>query len=185
MRRAMSLIELLFSIVIITVVFMVVPRILSISNRSMQLQIKQEALFDAISLTFLLAKLPWDQNTTNTNGAILDADGVECNATTGYRVGGFRGSRNCIGYPNTPPDDSVNDCDDLDDYNDKSCYEENTTGGHLAYHLNVSINRDKDIKHLVVEVNVSKEGRLGKFDSKFFFDSYNLGWVHINRRAWQ
>ncbi len=185
MRRGMSLIELIFTMLIISVIFMVVPRLISVTNRSMQLELKEEALFDAISLSFLLSTLPWDQNTTNTNGAILKAGGVECNASTGYRTGGFIGSRNCIGYANTPPDDKVNDCDDLDDYNDKSCYEDNTTGGHLPYNLKVTIRRNKDKKHLIVEVNTSNSGRFGKFDSKFFFDSYNLGWVHINRRVWR
>ena len=183
----MTLIELIFAVVIIAVVFMVVPRLMSVSSRSMQTSIKEEALFDAVSLIHLISSLPWDQETIDSEGKILDADGVECNATTGYRIGGFIGSRNCIGGPYSV-DDAVNDCDDIDDYNVSACYEgeSNTSGGLMPYHLNVVVNRDEDNKSIVVEVNTTPEsaGRLGVFSASFFYHSYNLGWVQINRRAW-
>ncbi len=184
MKQAMTLVELIFSIIIIATLFIVIPKLLIVSNRSMQFSIKEEALFDAITLSHFLSHLPWDQKTIDTDGSILQADGVECNATTGYRIGGFVGSRNCIGHPNVLPSNAIDGCDDLDDYNDSTCYQDLTIGGHLPYHLHVIVTRDKDKKHVSVEVNAS-DGRLGRFSSHFFFDSYNLGHLQINRRLWQ
>ena len=194
MRRGLSLIELIFSIIIVIIVFGVIPKILQVSNRSIQTQIKQEALFDAISLVNLIIKLPWDRNTSENDGSILNADGVLCDKDTGYRPGGFVGSRSCIegiknndGEVPTPNDEVQADCADIDDYNDASCYGGDTTsGGLMPYNIKATINRDKDRKHIVVEVNATNEdeSRIGKFKAQFFYDSYNLGWIQINKRAW-
>lgn len=100
MRKALSLIELVFTIVIIALVFTVIPKIVFALNKSDAFAIKQDALFNGVTLMQMISKLNWDENSAETND-ILDTQGssnFECNATTGsgfYRVGGFVGSRNC------------------------------------------------------------------------------------------
>ena len=49
MRRAMTLIELIFAMVIVAVVFMVIPRILFVANKSHQLGMKEELIRGKIS----------------------------------------------------------------------------------------------------------------------------------------
>ncbi len=183
MRRGLTLIEMVFAIVIIAVVFMVVPRILHLSTRTTQLTIKEDALFDAMTLTSLIASLPWDQNTTESNGKILDAGGVECNTTTGYRIGGFVGSRNCIDGPYGVVDAPDGQCDDISDFANKACYSD-ITGGRVEYNLTTTIQRVADTKRIVVEVASSSAKVGGDFKSTFRYDSYNLGQIAIRKRWW-
>ena len=182
MRHALSLIELIFAILIIAITFVVVPKIIFASNKAVQLSIKQDGIYDALALMGLIVRLPWDQKTIDNQGEILEAGGVDCNGSThGYRIGGFIGSRNCLYNPGVSPDDTVNGCDDIDDFNDEACYSD-ASGGRIDYNLSVSVTRDKDDKNLSVEV-ASDDPKLGQsYRSTFFYDSYNLGQIRINRR---
>ena len=96
MRKALSLIELIFTIVIIALVFTVVPKIVFALNKSDDFSAKQDALFNGMTLMQMITRLHWDENSV-TNNLILDTNSTQfkCDATTKYRVGGFIGSRNC------------------------------------------------------------------------------------------
>ncbi len=180
MRHGLTLIELIFSMLIIAVVFSVVPKFMAVSNRAMQLGIKEDALFNAVTQTAMISKLPWDQNTIDTNGAILHAGGLPCNQ---YRVGGFEGSRNCInslGFGATMGKEDAN-YNDIDDYNGDSV---TTTGGRLAYTMDTAVAQTGDIKTITVTISANSEKLGGNFASHFFYDSANLGHVQINRRFW-
>jgi len=72
-RRGITLIELIFSIVILSIVFSIVPKIIFASNKSMQTSMKEDALFNAYTLLGSIIKLPWDENTYET-GNILSVD---------------------------------------------------------------------------------------------------------------
>lgn len=96
MRKALSLIELIFTIVIIALVFTVVPKIVFALNKSDDFSSKQDALFNGITMMQMISRLNWDENSVSHN-LILDTNSTQfkCDATTKYRVGGFVGSRNC------------------------------------------------------------------------------------------
>jgi hypothetical protein len=192
MRKALTLLELILSIVIVSSVFTVIPKYLSVLERSDTLRIIEEGIFTELTLAAHIAALPWDQHTIDRDGAILSASGVECNSSTGpqeegyYRVGGFVGSRNCIGWENSDawkPTDSVdigNGYDDIDDYDG---YGERVESKRGDYDLNVSVSRSGDTKRVDVTIEAVDEKR-GLFKNEITFESVNLGWVQINGSVW-
>lgn len=126
MRKGLTLIELILSMVIIGVVFTVIPRLIMSMNQSTQVAIKEEALYNAMARMGQIINLPWDNNNTQhpqilrvTNGE----SGLECNTGSGYRIGGFIGGRNCIepvdiDYNATAIGREDAETNDLDDYHD-------------------------------------------------------------------
>ena len=96
MRKAISMIELIFTIVIIAVVFTVIPKIVLALNKSDEVSVKQDALFNGITLMQMISRLSWDENSVGSN-LILDTTSASfaCDTLSKYRVGGFKGSRNC------------------------------------------------------------------------------------------
>ncbi|MDO9209025.1 MAG: type II secretion system protein [Sulfuricurvum sp.] len=113
MRKGLTLIELILSMVIIGIVFTVIPRLIMSMNQSAQVTLKEEAMFNAVAVMGAIINLPWDENNTK-NDQILHVYSTEntygnyydCNTTNNpqyYRSGGFIGSRNC-----RPASDDVN-----------------------------------------------------------------------------
>jgi len=196
MRKGVTLIELIFSMVIIAIVFTVVPKIMFASNKSIQLSIKEDALFNAYSLMGSILKLDWDENTTNA-GKILDTDANDCNETIGYRIGGFAGSRNCKDTNDTASsfgqdgnEASNDESDDIDDYEG---YDRNiSVNGKPRYNLTVNLRyTDENYKSSstdeLKEINVTVKSLSKKsegFKSHFFFYSTNLGHIQIKSEPW-
>lgn len=144
MRKALTLIELILSMVIIGIVFTVIPRLVQSMNQSTQTTIKEEAMYDAMAQMGLIINLPWDNNNTQ-NDQILNVSNhnvYDCNTSLltgggplGYRIGGFIGGRNCKDLNGTynfnastalgrESDNLYNDIDDYHDTNisaDKNC----------------------------------------------------------------
>jgi len=177
MRSGISLLEMIFAIVIIGVAFAVVPRIIMVANRSMQLSIKEDGLYNAVALAGHIINLSWDQQTIDTNGKILDAGGVPCvdNRRRGEFVGSMR-----ICSDKTPDDTAESDYQDVDDYDG---YSDTTTGGRVIYDRAVSVGRDKDLKAISVTVSTTDQ-RVGRaFVGHIRYESYNLGQVQVPRRA--
>ncbi len=97
-KKGFTLIELIFSMVIIALVFTVIPKIIYAFNKSDTFSIREDALFNGMSLTNMISRLPWDENNTEHNDILLTKSTdsrFNCNPKTGYRIGGFLGSRNC------------------------------------------------------------------------------------------
>lgn len=124
MRRALTLIELILATVIIGIVFTVIPRLIHAINQTSQTAVKEEAMYNAMTLMGAIINLPWDENNT-VHGQILQVThgnaAYECNTTGGYRIGGFIGGRNCIepfgtDYNATALGAEGNDMNDIDDY---------------------------------------------------------------------
>lgn len=186
MRRGLTLIELIFSMVIIAIVFTVVPKIIFASNKALQLGIKEDALFNAITQIGMISKLPWDSNTIKTNGEIIGSSCSDSGSTPYYRIGGFKGSRNCLDYDGSA-DWSVTmgkedaNYDDIDDYNAQVI---TTSNGKVAYDLNTSVTLGNDIKTIVVTVSSASKKLGSGFKSSFFYTSANLGQIQINKRVW-
>ena len=183
MRKGMTLIELILAIVIIAIVFTVIPRIIAVSNRSSQLSIKEDGLYNAMLLTGHIMSISWDKNTIDTDGKILDAGGVPCAEDTNHpgkrRQGAFLGTmRLCSDV--APDDTAQSDMADVDDYNG---YDRNSTGGRIIYRMQVSVTRDKDVKDINTTVSTTDK-RVGRaFQRSVIYKSYNLGQVQIPSRA--
>lgn len=145
MRAAFNLIELIFTIVIMAGIFAVIPKIVFATSKSDNSAIKQEAFFNAISLTNIASLLAWDENNTQSM-SILTTSGdtsLECNTTTFIRVGGFLGenSRNCketYSASKIGVDDGENDYlsyDDIDDFASNPAIDVNLKNGKTKYKI--------------------------------------------------
>jgi prepilin-type N-terminal cleavage/methylation domain-containing protein len=193
MRKGLTLIELIFSMLIIAVVFSVVPKIIFASNKSIELSVKEDALFNAYSMICSIVKLDWDENTLN-EGKVLDTDSHDC---SDYRVGGFKGSRNCLDTSDSASaigreDSDYNDIDDYYDYNETV-----QVGGKNRYVLKVDINyvdanysstgsNTDELKEINVTVSThSDNAKTQGFKSSFFFYSANLGHIQIKKEQWK
>lgn len=102
MRKGLTLIELILSMVIIGIVFTVIPRLIMSMNQGAQTTLKEEAMYNAMAQMGMILNLPWDNNNTQ-NPQILSVTPsnlpYECDTASGYRIGGFIGGRNCIPAP--------------------------------------------------------------------------------------
>ncbi len=126
MRKGLTLIELIFSMTIIGIVFTVIPKLIMSMNQSAQTTIKEEAMFNTVAMMGAIINLPWDENNTK-NSQILNVtngnSSYDCNTTSGYRIGGFVGSRNCreengtILTASSIGLEQIDDFNDIDDYN--------------------------------------------------------------------
>ena len=190
MRRGVTLIELIFSMLIIAIVFTVIPKIIFASNKSLQLSMKEDALYNAYSLLGSIIKLTWDENTM-VNGKILD---TFINTCDGKRVGGFIGSRNCIDSDLSASsigreDSNYNDVDDYFDYNE--------TVGVLdrKYVLSVDVNyvdnnyansaTTEELKEINATITSdASNNKIKNFQSSFFYHSANLGHIQIKKEPW-
>ena len=65
MRRALTLIELLLTMVIVGLVMMVIPKIIFVTNKSFEAIVKEEALYNALALAGVVVSLPWDEANRN------------------------------------------------------------------------------------------------------------------------
>ncbi len=189
MRPAFTLLELIFSMVIVAIVFTVVPKLMFATTKTMEVAIKEDGLFAALSLMGDIVRLPWDLNTVSSNGKILDTDVNTCNQ---YRVGGFIGSRNCLDSSASATQKvnfaTIGTFDSVGDYDG---YTSTLSGDRIDYTLSAEVNYvdenfdsvlgSEEIKE--VNVSVSASGKT-KLCASFFYYSANLGHVQINKRAW-
>ncbi len=121
MRRGFNLIELIFTIVIMAGIFAVIPKIIFATNKSDAFAMKQDALFNAVSLTNIASMLAWDENNSETISIVQTHDNnIPCSTSTFLRAGGFLGSntRNCKESFSASAIGSDTDEDDYLSYND-------------------------------------------------------------------
>lgn len=193
-KSAFTLVELIFSIVIIAIVFTVVPKLMFVTTKTMEVSIKEDGLFAAIALMGNIIRLPWDEKTIESGGKILDTDANTC---TDYRIGGFvepifNSTRDCLdsSFAATPKGSfgSLGTYGDIDDYDG---YSATTINGRVSYTLDVAVDYadlalspsagTNELKE--VEVSVNATGKT-KLCSSFFYYSANLGHTTINKRPW-
>ena len=188
-KYAFTLVELIFSIVIIAIVFTVVPKLMFATTKTMEVSIKEDGLFAGIALMGNIIRLPWDANTVVSEGKILDTAANTCNER---RLGGFLGSRNCVDSNDLATlkanFGTAGDYGDVDDYDNYSAV---TASGRVPYTLGAGVNyTDTNLNSSVgtnelkeVNVSVSSAGKTNLCTS-FFYYSANLGHIQINKRAW-
>ena len=213
MRRALTLVELILSMVIIGIVFTVIPRLIHAMNQTSQTAIKEEAMYNAVALMGAIINLPWDNNNTQ-NDQILQVtagnSAYDCNTTSGYRIGGFIGGRNCIEPSGIDYNASALglegiEINDLDDYTlsinaDNNCSRSN---GKSLYTLSpiisyvndpsptgaitlsdVNISNKSNTKHVLVKVGYHTDNKLSGCITALQYDAFNIGQIHINSRSW-
>ncbi|WP_300364872.1 type II secretion system protein [Hydrogenimonas sp.] len=213
MRRGVTLIELIITMVIVGLVFMVVPKIVFVTNKSFETIVKEDALYNAMALMGIVIHLPWDEENTKMDQILSVSSGhssYTCDTTTGfYRIGGFKGSRNCIDNSVVPMNASsapgredafFNDIDDYDGYR-----VETATPAGAKYRLDVGVRyladpapgNSVDLSVLspasgstnVKEINVTVSNAPGRkkapFSTSIFYHSVNIGQVYVNKRAWR
>jgi len=202
MRSGLTLIELIFSMLIIAIVFSVIPKIIFASNKSMASSMKEDSLFYAYTQLGSIYKLAWDENTLK-KGKILDTNQNTCDD---YRIGGFIGSRNCkdsddnatnIGRDANDGSD-YDDIDDYDDYNETDTDRNVTVVENNKYVLYIDVNYvdanytndsksdTNEFKEINVSIKASSDNKKMKgFKSSFFFYSTNLGLIPIKKMSWK
>ena len=202
MRKGMTLIELIFSMVIISIVFSIVPKIIFASNKSMEASMKEDALFSAYTLMGSITKLAWDENTLSA-GKILHTGETDC-TTQDRRVGSFHGSRNCIDSNESASvigqeateNTIFDDVDDYANYNenvvitinsiDINRYEINASVQYVKKNNYTSSAGTSDLKEIEVVLSSHTDNKkITNFKSSFFYYSANLGNFQIKKELWQ
>ncbi len=213
MRRSLTLIELIFSMVIIAIAFTIFPKILQVSAKSGAITLKEEAMYNAIALMGLIRSLPWDEKNTKEDDILLVDKGdaiYECRYALGggdtiYRRGGFVGSRNCqhkesASSIGSDSDDSAPD--DIDDFNGIRQVATNKYGKR-SYILEANVSYIKDFKKEPVNFDVAPtstttnvkfitislyakhlQKALGKKIASFWYISSNIGQLRVNSMVW-
>lgn len=216
MRKALTLIELILSMVIIGIVFTVIPRLVQSMNQSAQTTIQEEAMYDAMAQMGMIINLPWDNNNTQNPQILSVTNGIgayDCNSTSGYRIGGFVGGRNCIrpagvSYNASPmigqEDAQLNDIDDYHDTNisaDKNCsgvvkglfrigtsvtYVDDpaAAGNAVMNTVPKGANQTTNTKRVWVRVGYGPDSRQSGCITSLEYHAFNIGHIQINSRPW-
>ena len=208
-KTAFTLIELIFSIMIIGVAFTVLPKILQLAAKVSVQNVREEAMYNAVAYIGLIKSTAWDENNTVVDDILhvnVGDNDYDCNssASNPIRKGGFTGSRNCKNDKNASILGSDSgDLDDMDDFGDIRAYNRGENEGSRDYNLSVTVKYIKDInesdttflsseesnstntKEINVIVKVKKKASaLGNSLVKMSFTAQNIGQQRINRRNW-
>jgi len=206
MKSAVTLIELLISVVIIAIVFSVIPKIIYATNKSFINAGKQDGIFNAVELMHTIASSPWDKGSYETYGILNVDDGydaLDCNAS-GYRIGGFIGGRNCLDVErDATAEQDFGDLDllsidwfhtkDINASSDCTPNEFNPTVEYKRFVLtagavdlenftDVNDTNSSNIKHINLRFNPSKNAQSGCIDFDYY--SANLGQIGILKKEY-
>jgi prepilin-type N-terminal cleavage/methylation domain-containing protein len=208
MRKALTLIELILSMVIIGIVFTVIPRLIISMNQSAQVTIKEEAMYNAMAQMGMILNLPWDNNNTQNSQilTVFPASGYDCNTSSGYRIGGFIGGRNCIASPGISFNaGSIGKEDgwsnDIDDFNntDVNATKNCSSGAKGLYTINTAVHyvddpaligtallskstapNQSNTKRIAVQVGYGSDSQHTGCITALQYHSFNIGNVQIN-----
>ena len=208
MKKALTLIELIFTIVIIAVVFTTIPKIIYVSNKSLEFSKKEDAMFNMMSKIMDISVKEYDYNNTLYDDILLtgENDVLECNSSTGYRIGGFKGSRNCLNDINESsiPTNDSGEYDYIEGYNgvgEELSYgntdydlnitvgytdewnESNYNDGNLTYQFSSNLYNTPHTNIKKITVSVKKHGADENISSISYY-SANIGHIKINSVQW-
>jgi type II secretory pathway pseudopilin PulG len=208
MKKALTLIELIFTIVIIAAVFTVIPKIIYISNKSLEFSKKEDAIFNMMAKMADISLKEYDYNNTKYDDILLVNDPpqniLDCNASSWYRIGGFKGSRNCKNnvFESSIPVNNSGEYDYIEGYN--GVEQNTTTSGRITYTLSVKVgytdewdesayNNDTFSYQFTntsnnTKTNIKRIHILVKQDNKIIssinYYSANIGHIKINGVIW-
>jgi len=212
MKKALTLIELIFTVVIIGFVFTVIPKIIQVSNKTLEFSKKEDAIFNMVSKMMNISLKKYDENNTISDYILLTSNNnwLDCNTSTHYRVGGFKSdnSRMCQDLFSSKigkDSDDINP-DDIDDYNSSDFNKsivENNLNSNKNYTLTINVNYAKEwnksnytsdgnltFKFSKEKQNVSNIKRIeikvldskGKVISTIKYYSANIGGIKIDKK---
>ena len=213
MKKALSLIELIFTILIIGIVFSVIPRIIYISNKSLEVLKKEDAIFNIMSKAIDISLKAYDEKNIYDDDILLvnnpPVNILDCNESSWYRVGGFKGSRNCRnGIYESDIFISMNSDGEYDYIEGYNGVEVNTTKyGRTLYTLKISVgytdeynindydynngnlsfkftNRSDNNKTNIKRVYIKVFDRNNNIISSVPYYSANIGHIQINGLRW-
>ena len=153
MKKSFSLIELIFTIVIIALVFTTVPRIVYVTNNSFKFTLKEDGIFNMMAKIMDISFREWDENDTTSYDILLTGNSnvLECNGSATFpqdalRIGGFYSGKqysricpNKLYASKIGPDSGETSEDDYDDVDDFNGTEDNATkNGKTRYILYIS-----------------------------------------------
>jgi len=138
LRKSFSLIELVFTIVIIGLVFTTIPKIIYSTNETFKFTLKEDGIFNMMAKMMDISFREWDENDTDSYDILLTGNDnvLECDSSTNpaIRIGGFysgfKYSRICphsLGISHIGTDDDEDNEEDYDDVDDYNGTEENAT----------------------------------------------------------
>jgi len=205
LKRALTLIELIFTIVIIAFTFTVIPKMFQASNKSLEIFTKEDAVFNMYSKIMDIILKEYDEENTKKDDILLSGNGgiLECDTSTGYRIGGFKGSRNCFNKTNESiigADDNEPPYDDIDDYNGTK--EDTIPSGHKKYKIEIEVgytdewsNYDnKSLKYTFSNESNNDKSQIKRIEVKIKSDnkiisslkyySANIGHIEIKSVTW-
>ncbi len=205
MKKALTLIELIFTIVIIAFVFSVIPKMFQVTNKSLSFSSKEDALFNMYSQMMDIILKEYDEKNTLYDDILLTGNSnvLECDASTGYRTGGFVGSRNCFHkvYESNIPSSPKQPFEAIEDYN-RLNYQ--IFSGNKEYNLSVTVgytddsfnydysnqklnfqftNRSDDTKSNIKRVKVTVSHNDENISFLVYYSS-NIGHVEIKSVKW-
>jgi len=196
LKKSFSLIELIFTIVIIAFVFTVIPKVMYSTNQTFKFTLKEDGIFSMMSKIMDVDTKEWDENNTDSqddyqyNILITNNDNkLECKSSEDppIRVGGFysgdKYSRICpekctltifgiclnkekITISNIGTDKDEDSEDDYDDEDDFNGTEENVT------------KNDKVRYKIYVDVGYSKDW--GDDDNAYDYDNQSFSFEFSN-----
>ncbi len=205
MKKALTLIELIFTIVIIAFVFSVIPKMFQTTNKALAFSSKEDALFNMYSQMMDIILKEYDEMNTIYDDILLSGNSnvLECSTTTGYRVGGFIGSRNCFHkvYESDIPSSPKEPFEAIEDYNGLN-YQ--IFSGNKEYNLSVTVgytddnfdydysnqklnfqftNRSDDTKSNIKRIKVEVLNGNNEISSLVYY-SANIGHIEIKSVKW-
>jgi len=211
MKKAFTLIELIFAMVIIAIAFSVLPKVLYMATKSSITSLKEEAMYNAVAYAGLIRASAWDENNTIVDDILIVKgndrnQSFDCNESTGYRIGGFSGSRNCLNEYNASivlgSDTNDTEYDDIDDFDSVgvSAHNENNS---RQYDINATVEYVDDTFFATTLTNVAdpksptnskrisiivypkkKATELGDSMVRINVTLYNIGQLRVNKRRW-
>lgn len=207
MRKALSLIELIFTIVIIAIVFTVIPKVVLSLNKADKFAVRQDALFNGVSMVSMISKLPWDEaNTVSSDVLHVDSSNFTCSTSTFRRAGSFIGSRNCdqnltstLGNNGETSYEEYNDIDDFISENNVTAepyrletkvvyFQDDFTrvGTKITFDLSNSseTNTSTNLKKLDITVHYAGKRGEDRQLTQFGYVSSNIGQMILNKRSW-
>ena len=151
MRKSFTLIELIFTIVIIALVFTTIPKVIYSTNLTIKFTLKEDGLFNMMSNMMDITTQEWDENDTTHYDILLTGNSnvLECNssANPAIRIGGFysgdlysRICPNSLYISHIGPDTGENSQEDYDDIDDYNGTESNATkNGNTRYQIYTNV----------------------------------------------